>query len=310
MEKELKKYGTYLLIILYVLINLYYKKCFNLLIFTGVFVLVFNIFNDIEKAVLISYIVSICYGIVSNFHLLENFQNNVFKGGDKNIMEDEDIKRLNSNKENNQNKENKEKVYIPKNTNTGPQNSYNKQFHNTNKKNNISIDQDVKKLLSEGLILKYLEKIRKANINSISTKTISLSNLKPVLPDIATGKIKLMKNSINNKKYVFMNRPIIVSNDNFIIDGHHRWYLRKSYQNTQNNLFNQKFINVKMVDKDIRTIINELREYKIEYNDSLIKNNNIDINSINNVKNSLNMMKTEISKLEKFYDTLKNVSLV
>ena len=300
MEQLLKKYGTYLLIVLYVLINLYYKKCFNLIIFTGVFVIAFNLFNNIEKSVLASYIISICYGIASNFHLLENYQNSPFKGEDKNIMEDEDIKRLNSNK----------KVYVPKNTNVAPKKAYSKQFHNINKKKDISIDQDIKKLISEGLILKYLEKLRKENVNSISTKTLSITNLKPVLPDIMTGKIKLMKNAINNKNHVFMNRPIIVSNDNFIIDGHHRWYLRKSYQNTNNKLFNQKFINVRMVDKDIRTIIEELREFKIEYNEKLIQNNSIDINSINAVQDSLKNMKEEINKLEGFYDTLKNISLV
>ena len=300
MEQLLKKYGTYLLIVLYVLINLYYKKCFNLIIFTGVFVITFNLFNNIEKAVLASYIISICYGIASNFHLLENYQNSPFKGEDKNIMEDEDIKRLNSNK----------KVYVPQNTNVAPKKAYSKQIYNSNKKKDISIDQDIKKLISEGLILKYLEKLRKENVNSISTKTLSITNLKPVLPDIMTGKIKLMKNAINNKNHVFMNRPIIVSNDNFIIDGHHRWYIRKSYQNTNNKLFNQKFINVRMVDKDIRTIIDELREFKIEYNEKIIQNNNIDINSINDVKDSLKNMKDEINKLEKFYDTLKNISLV
>ena len=191
MEQLLKKYGTYLLIVLYVLINLYYKKCFNLIIFTGVFVITFNLFNNIEKAVLASYIISICYGIASNFHLLENYQNSPFKGEDKNIMEDEDIKRLNINK----------KVYVPQNTNIAPKKGYNKQFHNSNKKKDISIDQDIKKLISEGLILKYLEKLRKENVNSISTKTLSITNLKPVLPDIMTGKIKLMKNAINNKNH-------------------------------------------------------------------------------------------------------------
>ena len=58
------------------------------------------------------------------------------------------------------------------------------------------LDQDVKKLLSEGLILKYLEKLRKENVNSISTKTLSITNLKPVLPDIMTGKILVISTSI------------------------------------------------------------------------------------------------------------------
>ena len=42
----------------------------------------------------------------------------------------------------------------------------------------------------------------------------------------------MMNNAINNKKTDFMNYPIIISNDNFILDGHHRWFLRKTKLNT------------------------------------------------------------------------------
>ena len=72
--ESIKTYGTYFLVLIYIIINLYYKKCINLIIFTVVFIFLFNILNDLNKAIIYSYILSIGYGIFKNFHLLENFQ--------------------------------------------------------------------------------------------------------------------------------------------------------------------------------------------------------------------------------------------
>ena len=71
--ESLKTYATYLLVLIYIIINLYYKKCINLIIFTVVFIFLYNILNDLNKAIIYSYILSIGYGIFKNFHLLENF---------------------------------------------------------------------------------------------------------------------------------------------------------------------------------------------------------------------------------------------
>ena len=57
--ESLKTYATYLLVLIYIIINLYYKKCINLIIFTVVFIFLYNIFNDLNKAIIYSYILSI-----------------------------------------------------------------------------------------------------------------------------------------------------------------------------------------------------------------------------------------------------------
>ena len=175
--------------------------------------------------------------------------------------------------------------------------------------NNIPIKKDITNLLSTNLITKYLLKLRKENINSISEKTANILNLKPILPEIKKGKIKMMNNAINNKKTDFMNYPIIISNDNFILDGHHRWFLRKTKLNTD-NLFNNKFIKVKIIDFDIKTIINQLRDFKVDYNEKLLNKNKIDSSRLNDSKNSLNIIRAELEKLDNFYEDINKISFV
>jgi len=301
--ESLKTYATYLLVLIYIIINLYYKKCINLIIFTVVFIFLYNIFNDLNKAIIYSYILSIGYGIFKNFHLLENFDekkknNIVFIKDDKDLEEsneepDSKINDIdtNSNKMDIKNRlklmrENKKKLY-----------------------NNIPIEKDITNLLSTNLITKYLLKLRKENINSIAEKTANILNLKPIIPEIKKGKIKMMNNAINNKKTDFMNYPIIISNDNFILDGHHRWFLRKTKLNTD-SLFNNKFIKVKIIDFDIKTIINQLRDFKVDYNEKLLSENKIDSSRLNDSKNSLNIIRGELEKLDSFYEDINKISFV
>ena len=305
MNETIKTYGIYSLIVLYTLINLYYKKFMNIVIFVGIFVISLNIFNNIEKSIIIAYILSIVWGIIRNFHLLENFEQNSNKNLNKNIdtteyniKHDKDIQRLNT-------IENKKP---PK-----PKESYknNKLYTLSNNDNNIQdINHDIKNLISEGLVIKYMEKLRKENINMVYQKRVNIMHLKPILPELASGKIKLMKNSIDNNNNEFMNKPIIISNDNYILDGHHRWYVRKMYANSNNKKYSNRIINVKIIDMDIKTLINNIREYKSTYNKQLITNYKVDLNTLNGVKNSLDNIKKNISNIEKFYKEVNNLKIV
>ena len=309
MNETIKTYGIYSLIVLYTLINLYYKKFMNIVIFVGIFVISLNIFNNIEKSIIIAYILSIVWGIIRNFHLLENFEQNSNKKLNKslnknidtteyNIKHDKDIQRLNT-------IENKKP---PK-----PKESYknNKLYTLSNNDNNIQdINHDIKNLISEGLVIKYMEKLRKENINMVYQKRVNIMHLKPILPELASGKIKLMKNSIDNNNNEFMNKPIIISNDNYILDGHHRWYVRKMYSNSNNKKYSNRIINVKIIDMDIKTLINNIREYKSTYNKQLITNYKVDLNTLNGVKNSLDNIKKNISNIEKFYKEVNNLKIV
>ena len=73
-NKLLENYGIYLLIIIYIIINIAYKKVINIVIFLMSLLATVNLVEKKINAVLIAYILSICYGIIVNFHLLENFK--------------------------------------------------------------------------------------------------------------------------------------------------------------------------------------------------------------------------------------------
>jgi hypothetical protein len=64
-------------------------------------------------------------------------------------------------------------------------------------------------------VLSELQKY--AEVNLESTK---VSELKPIQSDVSKEKIVKMFSNIKEKKSVV---PIFISEDNFIIDGHHRW---------------------------------------------------------------------------------------
>ena len=51
-------------------------------------------------------------------------------------------------------------------------------------------------------------------------------------------------NVLKNNKTKFITKPLVISNDNFILDGHHRWFTRKNLiENNTNNIieFNSSF---------------------------------------------------------------------
>ena len=72
MNQLLNDYGIFILVLLFIVFSLYYRNFVNIGIFIILFVGLRIIFGD-EQALLYSYCIAIFYGIVKNFHLLENF---------------------------------------------------------------------------------------------------------------------------------------------------------------------------------------------------------------------------------------------
>mgnify|MGYP001184593538 FL=1 len=65
-----------------------------------------------------------------------------------------------------------------------------------------------------------------------------------------------------------------------------------------------------MVDLSMKKIINDLREFKIEYNNKLIQDNSIDKNRFMDAKKSINTIRSELNKLDDFYDELKKIKVI
>jgi len=287
----LNQYGIKLLVIIYICISIYFKNIINVLILLLSFLVLRNMINE-NNAILFSYIISLLYGIVKNFHLLENFKTIISK---KPIV----------NNENNSVRNNSINI----NTSIDPP------IKNNSKKKRKLINKklyNVDSIISEELINQFINKIKNIDDLLIVHKRINIYNLKPTIQNIKKNKIDKMKRE-NNKQ--FINKSIIISNDNFILDGHHRWFLKKNMiENNNNGLDNNELYNenikITMIDYDIKTLLKKLKEYKINYNETNLSRNVLDVNKLKEGYELINNIKNDISLLEKNYKTINNVRLV
>ena len=76
-ENSIENYGIYILIFVYIFINLYYKKTLNIVIFFIALLSTINLLETKIYAIIIAYVISILYGIYQNYHLIDNFKLNI-----------------------------------------------------------------------------------------------------------------------------------------------------------------------------------------------------------------------------------------
>ena len=53
----------------------------------------------------------------------------------------------------------------------------------------------------------------------------NIYDLKPIIKNIKNNVVEKMKHDLNKDE---INKPIVISNDNFIVDGHYRWFVKKN----------------------------------------------------------------------------------
>jgi hypothetical protein len=75
-QKLIKEYGTLMLVLLFLLVNIALSKINNIITFLVSLLLTYFVFQNKMYAVLVAYVITIGYGIIKNFHLLENFTEN------------------------------------------------------------------------------------------------------------------------------------------------------------------------------------------------------------------------------------------
>ena len=276
--KILNDYGIYVLIFIFLSVNFYYKNIVNILLLIISYLVLRNITNE-NNAIIWSYIISLLYGISKNFHLLENYETIIF---------------------------NKKPISQLKGNNIVIKPVAPKKSNNTKKIYNID------SFISEELLNQFIDKLNEIdNLLVIKTKK-NIYDLKPTIKNIRQNKIITLKQKI--KKEDLIKNPIIISNDNFIIDGHYRWFIRKNSieENTngidKNDLYDEN-INVIMIDYDIKTVFKKLKQFKIKFNENYLSKNILDINSVKEGKNLIKNIKNDIQKLEKNYNLL-NIKLL
>ena len=278
-----------LIILVYLGINLFYKNLFNIFLIIILFFVAKTYFvKNTLSALLLAYLLSIIYGILKNFHLLENFNQEFDISEDNNLVK------------------NKKTDKTDKTDKT-----FKKEKLNKLGKNDINIDQEsLFKLLDSNILDKFTKNLEKKRVIFIKKK-ININEINPILNKLDVQKINNMRNINSKERDIILNKDILISKDNFIIDGHHRWFTKKSLINN-NLVYNVQvndIIHVKMVNLNIKDFILKLIGFKRNYNKDIL-NSSVDNQKVQDAKKYINIIKDNIDKLDNCYNQLNNLKLL
>ena len=257
------------LISLFIVVNVIFKNMTNIAVFLVSYVLIDLYLKDKYTSILIAYVVGISFGIIRNFHLLENF----------------DVENKN------------EKVVPLKNDET---------FRKLNSDPLIKINPDIKSIISDKLLSKFIEKLKEEDDSIVFTRKVFVYDLKPTINELRQGKVKKMKE-------VKLNKPIILSGDNFILDGHHRWYSQKMKSMAQNNKdkeSDENYINATIINMKVDRLIQRLKDFKEEFNDTSFNQFKIDNTKLIEAEKNIKNIKNSINNLDNYMSDLKQLNLV
>ena len=310
----INQYGIPALVIIFIVVNLYYRNILNILIFLIAFLALRNVIED-NSALIVAYIVVLSYGIVKNFHLLENFRAIVLP--------------LSNNTNANTNTNTNTNVNVNANTNTNANANTNTNTNTNTNANTISEDEDdeteeertkrvnkniynVDEFISEELINQFISKVKKVDSLMIIKNRTNIYDLKPIIKNIKNNVVEQMKHDLNKDE---INKPIIISNDNFIVDGHYRWFVKKNIiENNTNGIDNSELYRENtltiMIDYDIKTLVRKLKEFKIKFNEKHLSKSVVDIKILKEGKKLIKNIKRDIKLLEENYDTVNRIRLV
>ena len=287
----LNKYGIFILVIIFICINIYYKNIINILIFILSYLALRNMMGD-SNALILSYIISLIYGIVKNFHLLENFKAYVIKGNSSN--ETSETNRSSEASETNRSSEASE-------TNRSSETSETNRSSEASETNNKG-----ELFMSDELINQFINKSKDVDNLLVENTKQNIYDLKPTIKNMKKSKINKLKKTMPKKE---LNKPIVISSDNFIVDGHYRWYIRKilieSNTNglTENDLYDEN-VEVIKINYDIKLLLKKLKEYKIKYNESYLSNTVLDSSIIKDGNTLIKNIKKDVASLEKIYNLI------
>ena len=336
MNQLLNDYGIFILVLLFIVFSLYYRNFVNIGVFIILFVGLRIIVGD-EQALLYSYCIAIFYGIVKNFHLLENFTSSDGNNQDKQLIpakgisisglfnahkNEEDVVRMalknklvvtpeseeSSTLDNNT--DDRENEHVPTSISSIMKMSKKEKKRKTEKFNAPEMDE----ILSEDLINKFIKRLKRDDNLLITKEKINLYKINPTISKLSKNKVEKIKKKMMNDERL-AKKPIVITKDYFILDGHHRWYAKKNLVENNSNGYNindlyNENIQVVIIDYNIRKCVQKLQEYKIKYNKDYLEKSINDINNLSNGKKYLDEIKDSIKQLENNYSSFAKVQLV
>ena len=325
MNQLLNDYGILVLIILFIIISLYYKNFINIAIFLILFMGI-RVMTNSKVALLYAYSISILYGIAKNFHLLENFSNKPNSIKNMLLQRVPGVKKKNKTNTNVAADDATQDVAADDATQDVAANK-----KRLNKSSKIKKVNDlergelanklpsnnappIEEIISEDLINKFIRRLKKEDNLLITKDTVNLYKVNPTINKLSKNKLESIKQKLMTDD-ALVNKPIIITNDFFILDGHHRWYARKNLVENNTNGYNtsgiyNEDIKVVIIDYNIKKCVQKLQEYKIKYNKNYLQKTIGDINNIDKGRKYLDEIKEVIQNLESNYNKFAAIELV
>ena len=104
-------------------------------------------------------------------------------------------------------------------------------------KKNTEQAPEMDEIISEDLINKFIKRLKHEDNLLITKEKINLYKISPTINKLSKNKIeKIKKKMINDDRLA--RKPIVITKDFFILDGHHRWYAKKSLIENNSNGYN------------------------------------------------------------------------
>ena len=83
-------------------------------------------------------------------------------------------------------------------------------------------------ILSEDLINKFIKRLKREDNLLITKEKMNLYKINPTISKLSKNKVEKIKKKLLNDDG-FAKKPIVITKDFFILDGHHRWYAKKEF---------------------------------------------------------------------------------
>ena len=323
-QELIEKYGVFVLVVAYLLINIYLRNLKVLVLFLVTFIGFYQTVSNKTYALVIAYLVSITFSIVKNFHLLENFKGvpkipssfselNGKLNRKLNGLKQVDESRITSEKQETPQAHNEirsKQRKVKKNRKRPPVEIRDDHLYDPKKD-----DLEVQEILSDRLVSEFLDKVKKDKHIKVKNKKMSFYKLKPVIAELDRDTVSSLKNEVMFEANNLLKKNVIISQDNYIIDGHYTWYLKGVFlaEKDDDTIIDSKYtdsLNVIQIDLNINELIQKIKNYKLDYNANLLSKFSMDKNKMDELASNIKTLKKSVEKLEAHYVDLSNVNLV
>ena len=295
-------YSILVLVLIYLGVNVYYKNIKAIVLFLVSFVSLVNVMKNKLYALLIAYSISISYNIMKNFHLLENFSNKKEEKVPIIPASYKELKELNT-------------LTVKKDKKLNIVEDPIIEKEKEKEKEEVTEYYYDDEIVSKELINKFIDTLeRKTTIKITKTKKPSYK-LKPTLSTLDIDTVERLKNQVEYSNMNLLENYVTVSKDNYIINGHYTWYVKKLFleEKNENTLIDEKYVdllNVRIIDLEIEPLMKKLDSYKIEYNSNALQKFTLDKNKLTELKSNINNLKKTVKNLEMHYNELTKIKVL